>query len=265
MSHYKKNSIDKKKSISLDMGILVGLFCLSVMGSSYIGVHMSGFMLSPYRLVFIISIFYVVIKYYPLRIPKESVAFLKFYFFWVIWGFCSILWAKDTNKALKADIIMVIAVCSMVICNQILIDSNKIQIVLYAISICFIFVTYIGSYEVLTGRYYFVNNSVILARMAIEKYRAPLVFFTNQNDYCLFMIYGIFVSIYVRSILKSGFIRVFYGLTIIVAIWLIIFADSRGCVLSLGIGIFYWIYIKMRHERQKKFWRFFLFLDVVQR
>lgn len=254
----------KKKGMVIEMYLLVGMFVFSVMGSSYFGISLGVFTLSPYRFLFLIMVIYTVLRFHPLKVQRAASIMLRFYFLWALWGACSILWAKDQQKALTSDIILFIALCSMVICSQILVNTERIQVVITAISVCFIFVTFVGLYESLTGVYYFVNKPTILARMAIDKYRAPLVFFTNQNDYSLFLVYGIFVVLYMRSITKIRLIRLIYDVTIVVAVWLIIFAHSRGGVLALAVGIIYWLFVNMRGEKRRTYvWFAFVVSSII--
>lgn len=253
MRRLRNNKYNRiKQSVWLDIVIMIILYASSVMGSSYFGVSIGGITLSPYRFIFLMTAVFTFVKYQPLRIPCAASEFLKFYLIWVVWGGISLLWAKDRGKSLLSVIILGMALGIMIICCQILTDRKRIQMILNVISICFIFVTFMGVYEALTGHYYFVNNPSILARMAIYKYRAPLVFFTNQNDYSLFLVYGICVSIYNRGVTKSKIIRLIVDITIAIAIWLIIFADSRGCALALVVSGLFWGVATIKLEKRRK-------------
>lgn len=248
------DSVSKKIFIT-EIVMLTIMYIFSVTGSSYVGVRLGGFTLSPFRLLFLVVFGITLVRHNILLIPKAAFNYIKFYFLWAIWGFISILWAKDLKRALTSEIILIISLCCMVISCQILTDSRKIHLILKAVAICFVIMTFIGLYESLTGHYFFVNDETILNRMAIEKYRAPLVFFTNQNDYSLFLVYGIFVALYARGSTEAKISRLIYDVAIAVALWLIIFAGSRGCAIAFLIGVIYRIYIILRNkERKSRVW-----------
>lgn len=80
----------------------------------------------------------------------------------------------------------------VIMCNLVN-DGEIIKTMLRVLVVCYFVVIAFGVYESLTGHYFFVNKSAILSRMSILKYRAPLVFFTNQNDFSLFVVFGIFL------------------------------------------------------------------------
>ena len=109
------NQIYERNNVSpFIIAILAVLYIFSIMGSSYFGVDFVGFKLSPFRMLFLLLAAYTVFRFRPLYIPRESSRFLKFYFLWFVWGFISIVWAKDRGKALTSDIILFIALCTMV-------------------------------------------------------------------------------------------------------------------------------------------------------
>lgn len=225
--------------------LMILLWVSVVMGSSYLGISLSGFTLSPYRIVFIIAIGIVCMDRY-INIPQNAQNEYYFYLLWVIVSLLSLVWARDKTSCFKAGIVIIIGFFSMIVTSQFVNNVKNIHSILITISLLSMFVTWLGLYESLTGHYFFVNNETILSRMSIDKYRAPLVFFTNQNDFSLFLVFGMLVSVYVCGTLKNKLIKVIYYITLIVDIWLLLFAGARGCVLALGLGTFVWLFFKIR-------------------
>lgn len=235
----------RKKAETLAM---ILLWITVIMGSSYFGVSLSLFTVSPYRMVFMISLAMMVGNRY-LCLPIRTKNMLVFYALWVFVSFLSLLWAPDKASCIKAGIVLAIAFLSIIITYQFVQNTKIVHIILVTISLVYIFSAWVGLYESLTGNYLFVNKVAILNRMAIDKYRAPLVFFTNQNDYSLFLVFGMLVSLYIIENTKGFWLHVVYYITLLISLWVLFFAGSRGCMLAVAVGAFVWFLLRIKESQ----------------
>lgn len=234
------------------INILLCLMCVcAVMGSSYFGLKLSFFTLSPFRIVFLAVLLVVVLRRF-ISVPTDVRSIIQFYGLWFGVSLLSILWSKDTESCIKATIILGISFCTIIAMCNLIHSKNTIKKLIMVFVLCYLVVIGFGVFESVTGKYFFVNKSNILSRMSILKYRAPLVFFTNQNDFSLFVVFGIFTVLYKRETVTSVVARVLLDISIAVGIGLIIFADSRGCMLSLLLGIFVWTILTVNKLDNKK-------------
>ncbi len=242
----------KVKNNEKSRTILLGLLCVcAVMGSSYFGVKLSFFTLSPFRIVFLITLAMVALRRFII-IPNNVKGVIQFYGVWFAISLISIAWSKDFENCVKASIILGIAFCLIVIMCNLVNDGEIIKTMLRVLVVCYFVVIAFGVYESLTGHYFFVNKSAILSRMSILKYRAPLVFFTNQNDFSLFVVFGIFLVLHERKRCTNILLKITFDISIAVGVGLIIFADSRGCMLSLFLGVFVWSILSVQEFDNKK-------------
>ena len=257
-----KDNINRPNNI-FDLALIYVLFSFSIIGSSYIGINIGGVVLSPFRFFLILSIPYFFTRKYPFVFSDNIYNYVLFYIIWIIWGIGSILWAKDTNRAAASIYFLVVALWSICICTQSLNDIKSLHIVIIAVSILFIFSTYIGLYEYQTGNYLFVNKDLLIERMSIEKYRAPLVFFTNQNDFSLFVYCGTLFTFYLFSISSNYVVRFLLLITCVIAVFLIIISKSRGPSLALIVAAIYWFFIFAKNRIRLCFFLSFVLLSYI--
>lgn len=240
--------------------LMILLWVSVIMGSSYFGISLSAFTLSPYRMFFIVAFVLMCMRRY-INIPQVTRPSYVFYGIWTFIALLSIIWAKDKASCIKAGIVIGIAFVSMLISCQFIKKIDSINSILIAISAVNVFVSFAGLYESLTGHYFFVNRAAILSRMAIDKYRAPLVFFTNQNDFSLFIAFGMLVTLYMCDQMKSKWVKIVYYITLAIDLWLMLFAGSRGCLLAFGVGAFIWFFMNIKEMKGNN--KVFLLLLIV--
>lgn len=236
------------------------LYILSVacvaMGSSSVGVRLSSFMLSPYRIILLISLILTVLK----RKIYFSVITSKYYLFWlllIVYAGFSGIWVRDSGEWQTCMIYLIIGFAILISWAAFEDTYFTISMIRKILLIWLVIILLLGWYEVRTGNYYFLRNAIMIQRVSYIQNRVPIVFFTNTNNYALYVVFSyLFLTPYLFE--GKNIYKVFYIICLVVGIPLLAVSKSRATLLGLILGYIVWWLIRGARNHSKK--RIFLTL-----
>jgi teichuronic acid biosynthesis protein TuaE len=236
------------KTISIK-SFTYGLIITCLFGANIIFINLGFFKLSPFRILILLSIFFItpsINKILRNKNKELNFSYVFFLFFWLIYSIISLFWVKDIMGWTK-----VISFFIPGFLSTIFIFANfktKFDIIkcIEIIVWVSIFYSFLAFYEIFTGNYLFLfddnlefyKETVLLT--SATGIRPPVTVFGNPNDYSLFLYFSIVFALILYKIKDSKFHKFLYLAFILAAIFLIICTQSRSSF--IGIAIFFITY-----------------------
>jgi teichuronic acid biosynthesis protein TuaE len=229
------------------------LVFLSFLPASYLSINTGFFQLSPFRvLVLLLPILVVLDNSYRKKalsiIPRGENAYaVKFYLFWFVYAFFTVIWAKSNTAWFRSVYFLGLGLLSVVLINMYFHDIENIKISFLLLSLITLVNVVIGWYEFLTQNYFFLDADRAF-RYGLSKY--PVSWFYNTNGFATFLLIGIFASYVSLKLSKSKTIKAMYFLVVIGAIPLIFLTRSRANIVGLVISIVLFYFIMLKRKRR---------------
>lgn len=174
--------------------------------------------------------------------------YLQFSFFWLLYGFISVIWSKEYYLWFRNNVILLILLVSIYIFIYIIDSRAMIVWVSNVWGYVLLFANAAGWYEALFNEYYFTTSEYI---KTYAKSNKPLFTFYNVNDYAVYL--AISIPIVLLSInAASSYRRKVLGYILVAStLILLIYTNSRGSLLALAVGLLStYLIFKMRMTKK---------------
>lgn len=180
--------IKDNKSIARDWGLIITYFAVASVffGTPTIMINVGLFQMFPFRLFGFIG-FLLIMSRKGWGDPFLEL-YYKFSIFFLILGFVSIIWAPDTNLAIKEFLILQTGLALTWLVVRYINTEERIDVVLNIWIVAAIFVNIIGFYELVTQKYLIAGEvGAKTERLAMRVGSlAPRAMFANQNNFAFF-------------------------------------------------------------------------------
>jgi len=223
---------------------MIGLvFCMALLPGIGPNVNVIFFYLSPLRVGILCMLSVYALLYIRrknnriLALPRENKYSVLFMVLWFLYSLLSILWVKDLAAWIHVEYFLGLAALCTVIFSLSNISLHGFYRIFHMVSVVVFVQNIIGWFEVITKRYYFAPIERIERMRAYRTYY-PISTFVNQNDYALFLLFGVCVSGMLIYMCRQKLLKLMNLLLCISCITLILRTGSRGALLGLLFGIF---------------------------
>ena len=233
------NGTSKKATVLITI-----LTAAAVLGSTTFGIRLPVFMLSPVRIMLLITVVASFFMGAKLVFAHEVSSIYKFWGCLFLYACLSGFWVVDNQKWMTglSYLLTGILIFFVFLCFDEILSFFKVFQVVIALFLILIIIW--GWYEVTTGNYMFVQKKEVIYLLSFEKNRVPIFVFLNTNNYALFVSFALillFSMMTGHSIIKK---LIYIGL-IVSSSPLLIISNSRANVIGLAIGIAVWIFAGM--------------------
>ena len=170
-----------------------------------------------------------------LSLRKNAYSFsVAFILFWLVYSFFSILWSKDRAAYFYQMEFFAFAIIVGYLMVRNVYTKKQYMYILKVVIWVSIVINVFGWIEVLSGRYFFMNDAAKVVEYSIQ--RMPVTFFQNTNDFATYLMSIFFLLIpFIKS--KKGY-KVFpYYLLMISSLGLVYMAGSKANLIGIIIGI----------------------------
>lgn len=234
-----------KIKVSFKSVLFILTVALMPIGSS-IGIRLSSFVLSPYRLTLLMT-FTMALFVRKIYLSKQTKTILLFWFTLVVYAGLSYIWVIDKDEWMSCMVYLIIGF--MILFSWISNESTYFLIgkIRTTLGLWLPALLALGWYEVLTGKYLFLRNENILHRVSYFQNRVPIAFFTNTNNFCLFISFA-YIFLFPVFLNKNKLSKVYYLAVLIMGIPLMLISKSRANILGLVVGFFVWWIIQNKRE-----------------
>ena len=233
--------------------------------SSFIGtkaslsINMEFFQLSLHRIIlllFLCLIIFRLLKTNAINILPEGKSrnIIIFYIFWFAYAICSVIWVQNYASWFKAVYFIGLGLTGFLYISMYLKEEKDFAFVLKLMLVMIILHNLIGWHEMLTGKFYFIDmDKLDPDNLMIDNAdkRTPVSVFGNTNDYALFLVFGVFISLICFKINRAIVWKAISIATIISCILLIICTGSRGGLIGLSLGLFAFLFFFSRKAKVK--------------
>jgi teichuronic acid biosynthesis protein TuaE len=257
--------------ISLKKYTLV-LFAASLLGPNVIFINFGIFQLSPYRLLLLLSPFFLIkVKKSTFSQHVQSFNYIYFLFmlFWVLYSLVPLFWIKDFSGWFKIYTFLITGFITTWFINLFLTERADIINAMKIVEFFAVAFGLLATYEIISGNYLFVSErslSYYQERSLLEStigYRMPISVFGNPNDYALFLLFSVFNSFGLSKIRKSRVIRILSFLFAFFFIFLLFATQSRSAFLGLLLGIFIFCFVSLKSISKKNVYKFIIVILVI--
>lgn len=167
---------------------------------------------------------------------------------WFIWGIISILWIKSSGAWVNHILILFTAVGYTITAPTLIMKNKLIDRTKKILLISFIINIIIGLFEVFTGLYLFTQNTENVGWFA--SLRNPLSFFYNPNDYGVFLVFGIVLTLfYDKKTPQKMSSIIFTMLVMLSSIYLLIMSQARIALFAAIIAIIFKLYFSIKSKK----------------
>ncbi|QMU27348.1 O-antigen ligase family protein [Adhaeribacter radiodurans] len=241
MYQIKRESVKSR----LDWRYIITLLAIAsvFLGSTLVKLDVSFFSLYPLRFFGFVGFFVIVLSRKKWADPFLE-GFYKFSLFFLILGLVSILWAPNTDLAIKEFGILQtgIALCWLV--TRYIDTEEKVEVLIKIWIVGAIFINLIGLYEV-THQQYLINTDIgeKIERLANRVgFLAPRSIFINQNNYAFFN--SLTALVLFGKLMKRYRPLIWYAinaLSLLLSLYILISSYSRAAISSFSIGVIFFV------------------------
>lgn len=235
-------------------------FCLILLFSAFMGANILainvGIQLSLYRILLIISLFYLLISKSVIPRVKQSSCF-RFTAFLLFWLFYSlillVIMVEDYSSFFRCFLFVLSALVTSVVVSLSIRGLDSLNAALRVFEFVAIILSAIGAYEILTGTYLFVNSEVEdyynlnILYESVLGIRVPISVFRNPNDYSIFLLFAFFVSYYLSQVKDSKYDRFLSRILVLWFFFMVFATQSRASFAALVLGCFVILFHKFKH------------------
>ncbi len=226
----------------------------SSIGASVISIELASIQLSIFRgfvvLLTIYMLLEILLNNKPLIVlsKKENSYSIVFMFAWIAYAVITLAWVKDYSGWLKSVYFLTLGFLSVVIFSRYLKSNYDILKTFKFLSIMIYFHNIMGWYEITTGNYIFLNNSV----QKYMNYKLPVSMFSNTNNFATFMLFSVFI-LYVCA---SNSNKISYKMInigfIISSTYLLVMTGSRANILGFIMALSTFIFLALKNKRVRR-------------
>jgi teichuronic acid biosynthesis protein TuaE len=242
------NSISKTYTFLLLASALIGV--------NFLTINLGAFELSIYRILLLLSpIFFFFINKEAKYGFKTGSNRSYFYFLviWVIYAIISLIWVRDIAGWIRGfSFLLSACIASWFIAWNFSNVKDFITALRIIEGIALILGAF-GIYEIFTGNYLFLTSEKLIyyenysyLESSIGRF-IPVSIFDNPNDFSLFLLFAVFVSIALFKIKNSNLGKLFSLSSVIYFIFLLFASQSRSGFIGLLIGVLLLIYLSVRN------------------
>lgn len=215
------------------------LAAFATIGSSAIGFRLSSFMLSPFRVLFVIVVALSLIRGAHFKVSRDVSIVYKFWSILLLYGFITLIWAKDKGVWITGITYLVIGIMILYLFLKFKYIDCFFLTYKKVIAFSLLIVAIWGWYEIKTGNYHFLWNVRFLNMYSFANKRAPVFVFANTNNFALYVTFSLLLLF---SMLLKGKVveRVIYLVLFGLSFPLLIISESRACMLGLILGLMVW-------------------------
>lgn len=160
---------------------------------------------------------------------------------WFIWGLISFFWVRSLGAWLNHILILFTAFGYTLTAPTLIRRKGLIERTKKILFFSFIINIIIGLFEVRTGIYVFTQNNENIGHFSSLRY--PLSFFYNPNDYAVFLVFGIILTLFYDKIsIKKILNTVFLIIMISLSLYLLIMSQARIALFAAIIAIILKLY-----------------------
>lgn len=162
-------------------------------------------------------------------------------FMWFIWGLISVFWVRSLEPWKNHILVLFTAFGYTITAPTLIRRKGLIERTKKILFFSFIINIIIGLFEVRTGIYVFTQNIENIGLFSSLRY--PLSFFYNTNDYAVFLVLGIILTLfYDKRSIKKILNTVFLIIMISLSLYLLIMSQSRIALFAAIIAIILKLY-----------------------
>ncbi|MGD6803396.1 O-antigen ligase family protein [Rossellomorea vietnamensis] len=239
------------KGIQWEHVFLYLLIATSFLGAGILSVNVGPFSLFPYRLFFVLSLAIFVYQFLKgqARIYNSKVKFLLlFFYFWLGYGFLSLLWAKSITEGVKYLILLFIGIALITLVNVYFTKRLQYLNLFYIWIIMTVVLVGIGLWNHFTRQHLAISTINTLPE---HVQGVPTAVFVNQNDYAVFLSIGIFFFISFLKFSQNQYVKLANLGMIGLSLYLIYLTSSRASMLGLGVGLALYVFMHFRPKLKK--------------
>ncbi|GEM02103.1 teichuronic acid biosynthesis protein TuaE [Halolactibacillus halophilus] len=226
----------------------------SSIGASILSIELAGVQLSIFRgfviLLTIYMLLEVLLNYKPIVVfrKKENSYSIIFMFIWVAYAIMTLAWVKDYSGWLRSVYFLVLGFLAVVIFSRYLKSNYDILKTFKFLSIMIYFHNIMGWYEITTGNYIFLNDSI----QKYVNYKLPVSMFSNTNNFATFMLFSVFilyVCVYNSKKLSYKILNIGFILS---SSYLLVMTGSRANILGFIMALSAFVFLALKNKRVRR-------------
>lgn len=226
----------------------------SSIGASVVSVEIAGVQLSVFRgLVILLSmlvLFDLLLNNKPINsfANRDNYLSVSFMIVWALYAFMTLAWVKDYRGWLRSVYFLSLGLLAVLLFTKYLRSKFDVLRAMKAFSVMIYFHNILGWYELRTGNYLFLNNSVRYYTI----HKLPVSMFGNTNNFATFMLFSVFILFVCFSNSKNMIYKATNIIFMASSVLLILSTRSRANMLGLVMAAAIFVFLGIKNKRIRR-------------
>lgn len=223
------------------------------LNSGVLSLSFGPFSLFPYRFFFLLSFAVFAFRFVKGQVSLQDSKvnlILYFLYFWLGYGFLSLIWAQSITEGIKYLMVLFIGIMLVTLVNVYFTSRLQYLNLFYIWIFMIVVLIGIGLWN------HFTKNHLAISTINTQAdyvQGIPTAVFVNQNDYATLLAISAFFFVSLFKYSKTQFVKLAGILFLLLSLYLIYVTSSRGSMLGLSMGIAAYIFLLSKTVVKKWF------------